>query len=67
MKSVYLVTAIAAAVLAMWGLTLTLINLAGDMPVPGRPLWLTLAMLAVGTAGFLVCLVRLIRAVAARK
>lgn len=67
MKSIYLVTAIASAVLAMWGLTLTLINLASDTGVPGRPLWLTLGMLAAGSVGFAMCLVRLIRAMEARK
>lgn len=51
------------AIVGMSGVTLSLLNLIDESQTGGWPLWQSLIMTAVGVAGFLFCLIKVIRGV----
>jgi TRAP-type C4-dicarboxylate transport system permease small subunit len=61
MRVLFFFAALAFAIFGMSGVTLSLLNLIDDSQTGGWPLWQTLPMAGIGAAGFLFCLVKVIR------
>lgn len=63
MRVLFFFAALGFAIVGMSGVTLTLLNLIDASEAGGWPLWLSLPMAAIGAAGFIFCLVKVIRGV----
>lgn len=63
MRVLFFFAALAFAILGMSGVTLSLLNLIDESQTGGWPLWQTLPMAGAGAAGFLFCLVKVIKGV----
>ena len=55
--------ALGFAIVGMSGVTLSLLNLIDESQTGGWPLWQSLPLAILGVAGFLFCLVKVIRGV----
>ncbi len=63
MRVLFFFAALGFAIVGMSGVTLSLLNLIDETQAGGWPLWQSLPMTAIGAAGFLFCLVKVIRGV----
>ncbi|MFZ5505900.1 MAG: hypothetical protein ACOY7P_10500 [Pseudomonadota bacterium] len=63
MRVLFFFAALGFAIVGMSGVTLSLLNLIDESQTGGWPLWQSLIMTAVGVAGFLFCLIKVIRGV----
>jgi TRAP-type C4-dicarboxylate transport system permease small subunit len=63
MRVLFFFAALAFAIVGMSGVTLSLLNLIDDTQTGGWPLWQSLPLAILGVAGFLFCLVKVIRGV----
>jgi hypothetical protein len=63
MRIIFFFAALGFAIFGMSGVTLSLLNLIDDSQSGGWPLWQSLPMALIGAAGFVFCLVKVIRGV----
>ena len=63
MRVLFFFAALAFAIVGMSGTMLSLLNLIDDSQTGGWALWQTVLMALVGSAGFIACLIRVIRGV----
>lgn len=63
MRILFFFAALGFAILGMSGVTFSLLNLIDPSEAGNWPLWQSLGMVAIGAAGFITCLIRVIRGV----
>ncbi len=63
MRVIFFFSALGFAIVGMSGVTLSLLNLIDASEAGGWPLWQSLGMTAIGSTGFILCLIRVIRGV----